>query len=229
MRTRRKMSRTAVLGLVVAAVAALLALPAAASADAPSWVEADGQPLGTQSPNGATGFDDRVTATVSGMLNFGQELGPVDLGVSCEVTAEIELWNDGPGLAPAKNRIVSLDDAGYCYGTAGPFCTFTDMTANNLPWSGSVGPLDYGLHASDFSGVDITWTVDNCTAGAFALSGTLDTWAYVAHCPDYGHEGYGIEDTLSNPLGSVEVAGELLTDSVDGLYEPGGCVTLSDV
>lgn len=223
MRTRSKMSRTAVLGAVVAA---LLALPAAASAS-PSWLESDGQPLGTQSGNGATGFDDRVTASVSGTLNFDQSFWPTGLHVSCDVTGAIELWNDGPGLAAAKNRIVGLD-ASDCDGGAG-MCNFTDFSASNLPWSGSVGPVGSG-HPAAFSGVNIAWTTTGgCGGSGFTTTGTLDTWAYVSSCEAYGHEGYGIEDTLSNAIGSISVSGELLVDSIAGLYEPGGCVTLSDV
>lgn len=170
----------------VAAVAVLAVIPSAASAtlaqDAAYFSWGDGNPLGTYTQDGPGGYEDHVTLSVSGDIGISK----TGVSATCEVSGDIDAWNDYNGAASggglfwelpgawadvvgpdvAHNAVASLD-ASNCSGYIGS-CAVADATFGNLPWAGTTGSVvtvggapNYEVtqaYDADFSGVSVTWT-----------------------------------------------------------------------
>jgi hypothetical protein len=157
--------------VAIAAVAVMAALPAMASAD-PShrtWLDY-GMYLGDYYGDYETPAVAEVSGTITMTMPWTQQ--------SCNVTGEIELWNEWPNGSPgpttetpARNKITSLQTAGAqaCTGLNACPSPQSPMTFNDLPWSGKTEASGSGT-VSSYNDVDIDWCTGTYPYGA---EGTL--------------------------------------------------------
>lgn len=206
MRALRKM----IPAVALVAVAGLMAFPTLASAEDNAWWDS------------ANALDTTATLEVSGNLEV---VSSVYGGVDCQVTGEIEVWNDWLSLdTPARNQVTSLQLAGSpataCDPTPGPYqCYPTSLSFRAVPWSGESSDFESVFNGAS---IGVGWGGDpTCTTSIFWINNaTLTLSAQAPGC---------IEDFDIDPAyihTHTTASGTLEVDGIQGL--PGTpCLYLS--
>jgi hypothetical protein len=208
-------------GVAAVAVLALAAFPAVSSADV-TWTESDGMPLGWNDDGGPDGYDSHRTLNVSGTIGIDSvSMGGRSLEAECDVTGEVEVWNDAAGYdySQGRNRIASLDMSN-CEGhnaayALGHYCNVVGATAVNVPWTGSLASA-----WSTYANARIDWAFGGgCgTTSSLPTTGSLSLPHVIDPVSGYCVAGFDLDTTsLWSSYGTVDISGSLDVDSVDGI------------
>lgn len=212
------------------AVVALMGLPAVASADGTSnraWIDS-GEFLGDSGGD----YDRRVVLDVSGNLDLWHSGG---MQLDCEVTGEIEVWNDWQGGeptwayqdpestldTPAQNEVTSLQIAGSpatACDVSGVSCSLSSVSFSGLPWAGATSAGQTHDTESTFSGVSENWSWNQPCGGGSGVSGTIRITPQDPGCIG----GFDVVQSQIGTSGFV-ISGALEIDDFEGL-DGGDCL-----